>query len=206
MPVKKKTSVKQSKDSQLIDNSYIGARLKALRKEHNISLNSLAKELGMSYSYLWGLENDKHSTSIVNLQKICNYFNVDMICFFCPDPMYTPVQVIHESDAVKYQTSDGLAFHVLSGSARNLEVTRTYQPPHSPAERRTYKHNITGEEFITVLDGVLFVQVNGGEPKCLEAGDSIVFESTMFHSIYTEEEPATFLTVSAPPYNTAPAI
>ena len=38
----------------------------------------------MSYSYLSGLENSKHSVSITNLQRIAKYFGVDQMYFLMP--------------------------------------------------------------------------------------------------------------------------
>ena len=38
----------------------------------------------MSYSYLSGLENGKHSVSITNLQRIAKVFGVDMVYFLMP--------------------------------------------------------------------------------------------------------------------------
>ena len=46
----------------------IGKKLRALRKIRGISLQQMARETGMSYSYLSGLENGKHSVSITNLR------------------------------------------------------------------------------------------------------------------------------------------
>jgi len=185
----------------------IGARLKTLRKKHKLSLNALADALGMSYSYLWGLENNKHSISIVNLQKICSYFGVDMIYFFSADNLSAKVKVIRRSETVKYRTDDGLSFEVLSGNfADRLEISLISHPAFAPSERRVYSHNVEGEEFISVLEGVLFVQVGNDQANRLEAGDSICFDCRLDHSIYTEEQPAKFFLISSPPYSRAALI
>ena len=185
------------------DKAHIGAKLKALRKQKNLSLNSLAEELGMSYSYLWGLENDKHSISIVNLQRISKYFDVDLIYFFTNENISAKVKLIQKSDTIKYQTEDGMYFNVLSsGFSENMEISLIYHPAFSPSERRVYNHNQGEEEFITVLEGILFVQVSEINYK-LEAGDSICFDARLDHTIYTEHEPARFFLISSPPYGTA---
>lgn len=62
--------IKQKEES--IDIS-IGSKIRALRKVRSISLQQMAKDLGMSYSYLSGLENDKYSVSITNY-KNCKLF------------------------------------------------------------------------------------------------------------------------------------
>ena len=62
----------------------VGKRLRSLRKIRGISLQQMAAETGMSYSYLSGLENGKHSVSITNLQRIASFFGVDMVYFLQP--------------------------------------------------------------------------------------------------------------------------
>ena len=59
--------IKQKEESMDIS---IGSKIRALRKVRSISLQQMAKDLGMSYSYLSGLENDKYSVSITKLQVI----------------------------------------------------------------------------------------------------------------------------------------
>ena len=183
------------------NNSNIGSKLKALRVKHGLSLNALAANLGMSYSWLWGLENDKHSITIVNLQRLCEYFDVDMIYFFTPSESTCKVKVIKKDDVIKYFTSDGVGFEIFTaGLSDNLEVTLITHPPYSPTERRLYNHKNGEEEFIHVLEGALFVQVVE-QVYMIEAGESIVFDSRLCHTIYTEAKPSKFFLISSPPYN-----
>ena len=62
----------------------VGKRIRSLRKIRGISLQQMAAETGMSYSYLSGLENGKHSVSITNLQRLASFFGVDMVYFLQP--------------------------------------------------------------------------------------------------------------------------
>lgn len=178
----------------------VGEKLRRVRKKRKITLANMAEELGMSYSYLSKLENDKCSISVGNLQKICAYLDVDMVYFFSSPAPDEKIDVIKQGSAIQYETQDGLKFRVLTaGLSENLEVSRIYHPPHGPAERRTYRHKNGGEEFITVVSGKLFVEV-AGRKHCLSAGDSILFDAKLDHSIYTEEDDADFYLMSSPPY------
>lgn len=177
----------------------IGAKIKELRKKKKITLAVMAKGLGMSYSYLSNLENEKCSISVVNLQRICDYLDVDMVYFFSSSAQNEKAEVIKKESVVQYATQDGLVFKVLTGGyADTMEVQRIYHPPFGPSERRTYRHKYDGEEFITVLTGTLYVEI-AGEKHCLHSGDSILFKSRAEHSIYTAEEEAEFLLISASP-------
>lgn len=180
-------------------NVDVGAKLKKLRKTKGLSLKAVAEATGMSYSYLWGLEHNKHSISIVNLQRLSEFFNVDLVYFFKTESGGS-VAFIGKDDTTTYYTQDGLTFNLItSGQSKNIQVMEVYHPPHTPTERRIYCHEQKGQEFITVLEGKLFVMVEDTTYQ-LEKGDSIIFNSNMKHSIYTEEVSACFFLIASPPY------
>ncbi|MEG1745381.1 MAG: helix-turn-helix transcriptional regulator [Ruthenibacterium sp.] len=71
--------MENTKDAQAVS---VGMKIRSLRKIRGISLQQLAEEMSMSYSFLSGLENGKHSISLTNLQRFASYFDVDMIYFY----------------------------------------------------------------------------------------------------------------------------
>ena len=75
---------KKEQDFSRENDSTVGAKIRALRRIRGLSLQQMSQETGMSYSYLSGLENGKHSVSITNLQRIAKYFGVDMVYFLMP--------------------------------------------------------------------------------------------------------------------------
>lgn len=54
----------------------IGSRLKQRRKEMRIKQTEMAKELGVSQTYLSNIESGRANCSITLLADICNYLNV----------------------------------------------------------------------------------------------------------------------------------
>lgn len=187
--------IKQREES--IDIS-IGSKIRALRKVRSISLQQMAKDLGMSYSYLSGLENDKYSVSITNLQKIASYFKVNLVSFLTPNG---PVpRVFRKKDLYSNaNTYDNIAYKVITPeSYTHLQVSYAYLPPNEPSERNIHKHG-EGQEMVLVLDGCVCVMVEAEKFK-IEQGDCIIFDSDAEHLIYTEEQPATLVIVSSPPY------
>lgn len=176
----------------------VGAKVRALRKIRGISLQQLSQEIGMSYSYLSSLENDKHSVSITNLQRLANYFQVDMVHFLTPSG---PVpRVFRGGDLFsRHNEYEDFAYRVVTpANANHLQVSYASIPPFQPGERNIHKHG-KGQEMILVLDGVVYVMVEE-ERYQLERGDCIVFESEMEHAIFTEDVGATIVIVSSPPY------
>ncbi|MEI6101808.1 MAG: XRE family transcriptional regulator [Eubacteriales bacterium] len=175
----------------------IGLKIRRLRKIRNLSLQQVSEETGMSYSYLSGLENDKHSISIVNLQRLAKYFGVDLIHFL--DNRDTNTVLIRKGDGQEFATEDGIVFNVItSKKANHLQVSYVTLPPHSPAEKNIHKHE-QGEELIVALEGEAVVVVED-EKYRLNQGDSVLFSSEVEHLIYTEDSVAKIIIVSSPPY------
>jgi transcriptional regulator with XRE-family HTH domain len=175
----------------------IGLKIRNLRKIRNLSLQQVSEETGMSYSYLSGLENDKHSISIVNLQRLANYFGVDLIHFL--DNRDTDTILIRSGDGQNQRTEDGIIFNVItSRKANHLQVSYVTLPPNSPAEKNIHKH-AQGQELIVTIEGDVIVMVEG-EKYRLSQGDSVMFRSEVEHLIYTEEAGAKIIMVASPPY------
>lgn len=176
-------------------------RIRALRKIRGISLQKMANETGMSYSYLSGLENGKHSVSIANLQRIAGFFEVDMVTFLQPSG---PVpRVIRKNDLFGDPgTFSDIFYRVMTPpDSSHLQISYVYMPANSPSERRIHKHG-KGQEMVLVLSGCVGVMVEG-EYYRIEQGDSILFEADIEHLIFTEEQPGAFVIVSSPPYGQA---
>lgn len=176
----------------------VGKKIRALRKIRGISLQQMAADTGMSYSYLSGLENGKHSVSITNLQRIAGFFQVNMIYFLQPDGpgprIYRRNELFGEG-----HTYDDIAYRVMTpADSAHLQVSYVYLPPKAPAERNIHKHG-QGQELVLSLTGCVYVMV-GEERFRVEQGDSILFAADSEHLIYTEEQPATFVIISSPPY------
>lgn len=56
----------------------LGARITKLREDREWTTYRLAKNSGLSYSYLAALEEDKHSPSLEVLEKIATGFGLEL--------------------------------------------------------------------------------------------------------------------------------
>lgn len=63
----------------LLGQFYLGKDMKDLRKKSGYNQQEFARELGIHFSYLSGVESGKHFPSIKILQKICNLLNVEFV-------------------------------------------------------------------------------------------------------------------------------
>ena len=176
----------------------VGKKIRALRKIRGISLQQMANETGMSYSYLSGLENGKHSVSIANLQRVASFFEVDMVYFLQPGG---PVpKVMKRKDLFEESSAfNDIFYRVMTpADTSHLQVSYVHMPANSPSERRIHKHG-RGQEMVIAMTGCVCVMVEG-ERYRVEQGDSILFEADVEHLIYTEEQPSSFVIISSPPY------
>ena len=179
----------------------VGMRLRALRRIRGISLQTLARETGMSYSYLSGLENGKHSVSIANLQRLAGFFQVDLVWFLMPEG---PASMIFRMDDLfRGEGLEGVRYRVITPEdSENLQVSYVHLPPHEPKQHKVHRHS-GGQEMVLVLEGCLYIRI-GEEKLRLVHGDCILFAANREHILYTEEQPATFVITSSPPYGLDP--
>ncbi len=153
----------------------------------------------MSYSYLSELENNKHSISISNLQKLAEYFGIDMIHFLEKETRKNVL--IRKKERNTLSTDDGIIFQAISSeNSENMQITFITLPPNTPIEgqRRIHKHP-QGEEFITVTKGEVIVIVEE-EKYILKEGDSVIFPSNKEHVIFTKNKGGEIVLIGAPPY------
>lgn len=61
--------------------TYVGSRLRQLRRERDLSQAALASALGLSASYVNQIEHDVRPLTVPVLQRITNTFGVDATFF-----------------------------------------------------------------------------------------------------------------------------
>ncbi len=186
------------KDSEHTDDSInVGQRLRRLRSLKGISLKHLAEQTGMSYSYLSGLENGKHSITLTNLQRLSRFFAVDLVTFLSSKP--TCVKVFDVESDQGLVTDEGVRIDIVSNCEfRHLQVSVFHIPHPDRSERHVHQHNI-GNELIFAVSGKVNVMIDEKVYE-LSAGQGIVFNSDVEHVIYEAGEPTTLLLISSPPY------
>ena len=59
----------------------LGEKVKLLRKRRNLKQDDLAEVLGLSRSQISNLEKGRRTLSLKQLEKLCEYFKVDMSFF-----------------------------------------------------------------------------------------------------------------------------
>ncbi|MBS4021404.1 MAG: helix-turn-helix domain-containing protein [Dethiobacter sp.] len=66
----------ESEDNLTINTSGLGNRIRAMREEKDLTLESLGDALGLSITYLSDIERGERVPSLQTIQKISRYFNI----------------------------------------------------------------------------------------------------------------------------------
>ncbi len=71
---------------ELITLFDVGGRIRKLRKERGISAKEIAISLGVSASFISGIERNTDKCSLENLERICQVLGVTLAGFFAEPP------------------------------------------------------------------------------------------------------------------------
>lgn len=175
----------------------IGDRLKQARIQKGYSLRWLAELSGLNINTLSMIENDKTSPSVATLQKLASALEIQVVDFFMPNNEKDQVVLTRAEDrnsSLLGQTRmQSLASGFVKEGVRAFVMTIPNKEEASP-----HAVDHSGFEFIYCLSGKLIYHVQD-ETYQLEAGDSLIFDSSVDHCWENSQEdtPAQFLLVLA---------
>ncbi len=171
---------------------HVAEKIKALRREKQMSLQQVAEKTGFSTALVSQIENHLISPPLGTLSRIARALGVEMGYFFgaVGEADFTivrsherrPVSRVASKQGVKYGYSyESLAYEQKN---RHMEPFLIHLEPATTKDRNAYSHE--GEEFIFVLDGKMEVEL-GEHRDVLEPGDSIYFNSRIPHRVQCGE-------------------
>ena len=165
-----------------VSKQIIGEKWRDYRLERGYLLEEVAKEVGISPSYLSRIENGLiNNVSYSILQKLASFYGENILFYF--DKGYeNKTSVVRQGESEKFSIGiEGLTLESLA--TKNLH---TLSPMIFTAEPGSGRHDLSshrGEEFIYVLSGILQVTIDNHE-HILKSGDSIQFSSESTHAWY----------------------
>ena len=177
----------------LSDMPEIGKNIAGIRRLRNLSLEELSRRSGVSTGMLSQIEKDKVNPTVAVVWKIAYGLDVPFHELLVRDEEEPLFNVTHKNEAVILERNGGrVVFRILSplSMAEKLEIyTLTLKKdgvlessPHSPET----------EEFVTVINGRVTVEVND-KNAVLEEGDTIHFHADVKHIIRNENDGDSFL-------------
>lgn len=177
----------------------IGERLRALRKNKNMTLKHVSEGTGLSESFLSQVEHSKSSITIESLMKISETFNVNPSFFFSDleeKEKEKKIRINKNNSFNEEQIISNFKYKDLSGKFSQQTFLPTLVTLH-PRRKGVRPLPHRGQEFIYVLSGILTVIFDYDEIS-LEEGESIHMESTIPHNwVNKTESEVKFLYVSS---------
>ena len=170
-------------------------KMRKLRAIKKMSLQKLSKETGYSEKYLEQIENNEQLASvsvIFSVSKALQTASEDLLDSKTAEPR----KKTRKQREVGFQKrADNYSYEVLTpqGKYKHLNAFKVIIKPQQDHKMAQYHHQ--GEEFIFVLSGILKLKV-GKSIHILKPNESIHFDSTRMHKLWSVSEEPTILIVA----------
>lgn len=177
-----KTGKKDSSAKTASTANQIGRRLRQLRKDHDWTLAEVAQRTGISAGTLSKLEHGKTELNFTSVNKLANGLGLPVTDLTNPvSGMQGRRAITLGGQGAVFEASD-MEYEVLCSDVSNHKqgyLKATVKSRKFDPEMPWHRHN--GQEFLYVLSGKLELYTELYEPVQLDAGDSILFDSSMGH-------------------------
>ncbi|MGH3087190.1 MAG: MerR family transcriptional regulator [Rubrobacteraceae bacterium] len=175
----------------------VGKRLRQLRVRRRKTLKEVSEATGLSVSFLSALERGSSGASIASLRAVMKAYGANWREVFDVEPKERS-RLVRPDGRPAMQWPNGVRSEDLATTGSLMDPTTMYLPPHTGSGEH-FSH--TGEEFIYVLSGILFVDLKdeNRETYRLASKDSLYFPSSIPHTWWTEDEEAEVIYVNSPP-------
>ncbi len=173
----------------------IGAKIKRLRLQLNLSQSELADRCELTKGYISQLENDLTSPSITTLMDILNALGTDLSEFFKKeeDKRIT----FTASDFIEKQEGGKLLKWIVPNAQKNQLEPILVELQAGCSTSADFPHE--GEEFGYVLEGKICIELGKKKYNC-KKGEVFYYTADKTHNIYNNGKTgAKFLWISTPP-------
>lgn len=164
----------------------IAVNLRRLRTERNLTLGQLSKISGISKAMLSDIEKGSSNPTINTIWKIANGLNVPYTKLM--EGIENKATVVRR-DEPAVQTGETEHYRVYcyfpSTPVRNFELFYAELDP--GASNISIGHSEKAQEYIFVMKGQLALRTEAGD-YTLEAGDSLVFDSSIGHTYINRQD------------------
>jgi transcriptional regulator with XRE-family HTH domain len=157
----------------------LGAKLRQLRSERNISQRDLAHLAGLSPNSISLIERDETSPSVATLQSLAAALDIRMSYFFEEE---APASVLHiKAGQRPLITGEGVTIEGMGKTMPTQQLEPfliTLDPRAGSGGERQVVHS--GHEFVYCLKEKIEYVIDG-KTYLVEAGDILIFEATLPH-------------------------
>ena len=172
----------------------LGKKIKETRLEKGISLRRLAKEIGVSPSFISQVEQGKAQPSVNSLKAISNILQVT--CSYLIGEVDLNIDPSFSKSIKKNRIDESVLtkVHVKKLVPNNIENNLEPSLLTLEAGAGTIETVVKddGEEFVLLLSGQLEINLNG-KAYTMREGDNIYFNSSVKHSFRNNSDKTTKL-------------
>jgi transcriptional regulator with XRE-family HTH domain len=170
------------KQQPIINEADIGKRIKSLRNEKRITLESLAAQTGFTKGYLSKVETSPKSPPVSTLGTIARTLGVSISTLLGESSPTASICLVKKNERpqiTRSGTSFGYSYEAVAHKFANkmMEPFVLTLPAH-PKKRTLYQHE--GQEILFVLEGKTKF-LHGTEEFIVEEGDCLYFDSGIPH-------------------------
>ena len=179
----------------------LGARVRALRKSRNWTLEQAATEAGLARSTLSKIENGQMSPTYDALKKLATGLKISVPQLFTPpqDDRINGRLAVTKAGQGSAQATTTYEHELLAET-----LTKKQMLPYRARVRARSMDEFDGwvrhdgEEFLYVLTGVIRLYTEFYEPVEMRRGDSAYYDGSMGHNVISvSDEDATILWVTS---------
>jgi transcriptional regulator with XRE-family HTH domain len=171
----------------------IGSVIKGLRKQHGFSLGQLAKESGLSTSFLSELERGQSDISVRRLARLAAVFGHDLGSLLGYSARRTEPQVIGGPNRIPVDRGTGVSYVAFRIPGTGLEMFVATFAPHS-----TFRTPLThaGFDVCYIADGDVVLEFDGQEYP-LKQGECATWPGSYSHLVRNRgDRPASIVAVT----------
>lgn len=159
----------------------IGAKVRQLRKQQNLSLEDLSQRAGVSATAIHKLERNGMVPTIATLMKLARAFDRPVSYFVDEDTETRSVTLVKVSEREPVLTSkQGLRLEGISGPYGSFHLAGAVAEVDPGADSGPKEMEHPGEELVFLLEGTLTFRV-GAEELTLSPGDALHFRTDRPH-------------------------
>jgi transcriptional regulator with XRE-family HTH domain len=160
--------------------AQVGAMVRKLRRERNLSLEALASAAGLSTGSISQVERGIGNPSFGTLLKLAYTLQVPLGTFLSDPEAPVEHRLVRKHERKRLELPGaGLTYELLTPDLqRDLQLLHTRMPPGFDGAGQPFRH--PGEECQHVLSGRLEIFI-GDERYELTEGDSITYDSNLPH-------------------------
>lgn len=157
----------------------VGPTLRALRQARGISLADVAKATQISSSFLSLVENGRSDITIGRITRLMQFYGVSLADLL-PRAHGSDPNIVHEHERRRlHSPAERMDVFMLTPETDRgmMPMLLAFEPG---AGRQDYGRH-AGQEFLFILDGELLLELEGSEPRCLKAGDTVCYPGDRPH-------------------------